>query len=138
METKELMTGNYVMHGGRWTVVDNIHPKSVNVDIRREGEGGFAVARWINAGELSTIPLTTAILEDLGFRYFHQRYVYPEHKGRAFYIVRRGEDFYLAIDQDWSVLTEIKGVHHLQNMMRTVFGLEVALRRNRRKYIHQP
>lgn len=123
------------MHCGRWVVVENIHHKSVNIQIVREGEDGFTVARWISAGELSTIPLTTAILEDLGYRYFHQRYVYPEHQGRAFYIIRRGEDFYLAIDQEWYVLTEIQGVHHLQNLMRTLFGLEVALRRNRRKYI---
>lgn len=75
METKELMIGNYVLCGEGWAVVENIHSKSVNVEICRAGEGGFTVTGWTIADEISPIPLPASILEGLGFRYFHQRYI---------------------------------------------------------------
>lgn len=118
------------MHNGGWLIVENIVKESVNLRINRNAYG-YSIDKWIPAGELSPIPVTSEILPDLGFKSFYQRFTYPCDHLHKIYIDRRSDKFFLTLNNDRFILAEIQSVHHLQNIMFDTFGIEIRLNRYR-------
>lgn len=111
MDTTELRIGNKVLYQGKQITVKNIFAKSINLEV----DSSHRVISWIPINELDPIPVTTEQLRRLGFRLKYQRYMYPGIQ--EYFLVRRGEEFYFAMKQDYNELIQVNSIHELQNMM---------------------
>lgn len=121
MTTKELRIGNYLLYEGDRIQVTNIAAKSINLTFE-----GITVVSWIPIEEVEPIPLTTQIIERLGFRYRYNTYPYKDSEYR---ITKANGRFFLTFIQDHKRLVEVFFVHQVQNLIYSLTGEEISFRR---------
>jgi len=124
MITSDLRINNLVLYNRQITVVKNIAEKSINLEFE---PGTFRVTNWIPASEIEPLPITNDLLNKLGFKHHYTAHIYDTEAGRIF-IKRKVNSFYLTIQNEYRDLILIASVHQLQNLMKSMFGIELKYR----------
>lgn len=123
MDTSQIRRGNIVLHNNRKVIVENIREKSINIQF---DPVTHTVIKFIPADEIKPFPLGTDILIRMGFKWSYQRYIHPKMGGRNIYIKRKVESFFICFEQEHKEFIELKSVHHLQNIYRDWFNIELT------------
>ena len=125
MNTTDLRIGNYVLYEGHVIRVKNISTQSINLEFDKED---YRVIKWIPAKDLEALSLSTEVLENMGFKYSYSSMMY-NISNLTIYLKRKVNTYYLSIEREHKDVAIITSVHQLQNVMFSLFGVELYLRR---------
>lgn len=117
MTTNELRIGNYLIHEGNRIQVKNIGSRSINLEYE-----GITVISWIPIEEVAPIPLTTQIIQRIGFRWSYNHFFWKHTEWR---ISRVQDKFFVSSREDQYRIVQVFFVHQLQNVIYSLTGDEM-------------
>ena len=132
MKTEELRRGNTVFYESRIIKIDNIHEKSVNVILMKTYDSKehiiYKVKKWISIEKISPLPLNSSTLRRLGFRQETDTRFRIGRNNKTLFVIRHIDKYYLAVNNSFNEVAELKNIHHLQNLIYFWFDVDLIFR----------
>lgn len=123
MNTSDLRIGNYVLHSGKMIRVENISKRSINLEYEKDS---LTVIKWIPDSDIEPLPISKDLLRKFKFVNSCNYYSFPAYQEKSFFLTRVQNTYNLSLDSIYgNRVVSIKYAHQLQNLMFSMFGIEL-------------